>query len=55
MKQKRVRNLPWRNRGTTLAGNTEKESRARNRGAALAEVTPRRWPEDCDGSDGGGW
>ena len=33
MKQKRVRNLPWRNHCTTLARKTEKESRAQNGGA----------------------
>jgi len=55
MKQKRVRNLPWRIHGTTLAGKTEKESHARNGGAAPAEAMPRRWSEDPGGSDGGGW
>ena len=60
MKQKWVRNLPWRNYGTTLARKIEKESRAwdegaQNRGAAPTEATPRRWPEDDGGSDGGGW
>ena len=35
MKQKRVRNLPWRNGGTTIAGKTPRSG--------------RRWPEVVDG------
>jgi len=39
MKHRRVRNLPWGNRSTTLVGKIEKESRARNGGAAPVEAT----------------
>jgi len=35
MKQKRVRNLPWRNGGTTIAGKISRSG--------------RRWPEVVDG------
>ena len=39
MKQKRVRNLPWRNGSTTIAEKNRE-------GSVPVEATPQQWPEE---------